>query len=219
MHAGQSAAPPRSHCARARGRAGPGSGRTPHRPAGGPRPASTTVVAVSPAVGRLRTGRVGADSDTSRHCRGPLRRLPSRNPAGTVVLVILEFSSQKFFGFRFRSIPQAGLGSFHLWIRVSSLCLEPHIPTVYLSSTSIFASLASSLLRICSIRSAILQFLLSARLLSSPSRGRRFVDGSSSPLSLPPGIGPFLAARQSHVNLNQACPVWGTFHLHGRRSG
>jgi hypothetical protein len=122
-------------------------------------------------------------------------------------------------GFRLRSIPQAGLGSFHLWIRVSSPRLEPHIPTVYLSSTSIFASLASSLLRICSIRSAILQFLLSARLLSSPSRGRRFVDGSSSPLSLPPGIGPFLAARQSHVNLNQACPVWGTFHLHGRRSG
>jgi hypothetical protein len=134
LHAGQSAAPPRSHCARARGRAGPGSGRTPHRPAGGPRPASTTVVAVSPAVGRLRTGRVGADSDTSRHCRGPLRRLPSRNPAGTVVLVILEFSSQKFFGFRFRSIPQAGLGSFHLWIRVSSPRLEPHIPTDYLSS-------------------------------------------------------------------------------------
>jgi hypothetical protein len=122
-------------------------------------------------------------------------------------------------GFRLRSIPQAGLGSFHLWIRVSSPRLEPHIPTVYLSSTSIFASLASSLLRICSIRSAILQFLLSARLLSSPSRGRRFVDGSSSPLFLPPGFGPFLAARQSHVNLNQACPVRGTFHLHGRRSG
>jgi len=48
----------------------------------------------------------------------------------------------KVFGFRLRSIPQAGLGSFHLWIRVSSLCLEPHIPTVYLSSlpASIFSA-------------------------------------------------------------------------------
>ena len=55
----QSASPPRLHCVRARGRAGPGSGRTPHRPAGGPRPAPATVVAVTPAVRRLQTGRCG----------------------------------------------------------------------------------------------------------------------------------------------------------------
>jgi len=62
--------------------------------------------------------------------------------AGNVVLVSLDCLSQKVFGFRLRSIPQAGLGSFHLWIRVSSLCLEPHIPTVYLSSlpASIFSA-------------------------------------------------------------------------------
>ena len=59
LHAGQSAAPPRFHCARARGRDGPGSGRAPHRPAGGPRPASTTVVAAIPVIGRLQTGRCG----------------------------------------------------------------------------------------------------------------------------------------------------------------
>jgi hypothetical protein len=48
----------------------------------------------------------------------------------------------KVFGFRLRSIPQAGLGSFHLWIRVSSPRLEPHISTVYLSSlpASIFSA-------------------------------------------------------------------------------
>ena len=55
----QAAAPPRLHCARACGRARPGSGRTPHRPAGGPRPAPATVVAVTPAVRRLQTGRCG----------------------------------------------------------------------------------------------------------------------------------------------------------------
>ena len=55
----QSASPPRRHCVRARGRAGPGSGRTLHRPAGGPRPAPATVVAVTPAVRRLQTGRCG----------------------------------------------------------------------------------------------------------------------------------------------------------------
>jgi len=55
----QAAAPPRLHCARACGRARPGSGRTPHRLAGGPRPAPATVVAVTPAVRRPQTGRCG----------------------------------------------------------------------------------------------------------------------------------------------------------------
>jgi hypothetical protein len=61
----QSAAPPRLHCARACGRAGPGSCLTPHRPAGGPRPDSATAVAVTPADGRPQTGR-----------RGVLTRIP-----------------------------------------------------------------------------------------------------------------------------------------------
>ena len=51
--------------------------------------------------------------------------------AGNVVLIFFEFWDQKVFGFRLRSIPQAELGSFHLWIRVSSPCLGPHIPAVF----------------------------------------------------------------------------------------
>ena len=58
-YSAQAAAPPRLYCARACGRARPGSGRTPHRPAGGPRPAPATVVAISPVGGRSQTGRCG----------------------------------------------------------------------------------------------------------------------------------------------------------------
>jgi hypothetical protein len=55
----QSASPPRSHCARAHGRDGPGSGRTPLRPAGGPRPGVTSDGAATPADGRTQFGRCG----------------------------------------------------------------------------------------------------------------------------------------------------------------
>ena len=55
----QSASPPRSHCARAHGRDGPGSGRTPPRPAGGPRPGDTSDGAATPADGRTQIGRCG----------------------------------------------------------------------------------------------------------------------------------------------------------------
>jgi hypothetical protein len=56
-----SAAPPspRFHRARARSRDGHGPGRASHRPVGGPRPAPSTVVAVSPAVRRSQSGRCG----------------------------------------------------------------------------------------------------------------------------------------------------------------
>ncbi len=78
--------------------------------------------------------------------RCPLRRFSSWSsnifPRWKRCARIPRMFEPKVFGFRLRSIPQAGLDSFHLWIRVSSPRLEPHIPTVYLSSlpASIFSA-------------------------------------------------------------------------------
>ena len=57
--AGQSDTPPCDLRARARGRAGTGSGRSPIQPAGRPQSALVTIVSVRPASGRQQTGRCG----------------------------------------------------------------------------------------------------------------------------------------------------------------
>ncbi len=196
------------------------------------------------------------------------------NPRGRPLLSVVFIPTRPaLYGFRLRSIPQAGLGCFHLWIRsrlcvwdrifrpsfrgllfrllcfprwvrcapvlwssalehpsgrawlfplvdsVSSLCLGPHIPAVFLASTSALPCRLSAALLALHLPLAFLQFRLSTRLRSFPSRERCFVVGRSAFLLLPPGIGLCLPTRRPRVLFIPARPSSPPLPSHGRRSG